>query len=157
MRSNRLFHMCGNLICCCTSTLQYNARFAAKLQLDRCFCHCHDFAIVAANAEITKVLTIVVSEKEETIKNRLQPSMVRSLFSRAGRYRFQLILKAITSCAEERSGCMISHSQPLFSCMRIARSTGKKGWPCETKVWPHETRRIELKKVNTQSIPCCKD
>ena len=55
MRSNRLFHTCGNLICCCTSTLQYNARFSAKLQLDRCFCHCHHLAIVTANEEITKV------------------------------------------------------------------------------------------------------
>ena len=70
MQSNRLFHTCGNFLCCCASTLQQNARFAAKLQLDlrRCFCHCHHLAILAANGEITEVMD---SEKEETMKNRL--------------------------------------------------------------------------------------
>ena len=51
------------------------------------FCHCHHLGIVAANGEITKVM---VSEKEETMKNRLQPSLARSLFSREGVIAFSL-------------------------------------------------------------------
>ena len=156
MRSNRLFHMCGNLICCCTSTLQYNARFAAKLQLDRCFCHCHDFAIVAANAEITKVLTSGLrkggNHKEPAVAQHGQITL---------QSRRALSLSAYTESDNVQRGREVwlhDLAQPSSFFLHADRAVHrKKGWPCETKVWPHETRRIELKKVNTQSIPCCKD
>ena len=67
MQSSSLFHTCGNLM------LLYKY-FAVKCKVRRqtaavpLFCHCHHLAIVAANGEITKVM---VSEKEETMKNRL--------------------------------------------------------------------------------------
>ena len=99
---------------------------------------CHHLAIVAANGEITKVM---ISEMEETMK---KPSVARSLFSRAGRYRFQLILKAITSCAEERSGWSCIASLFLPACE--PRGPQEKGWLHQTKVRPHKSRRIAAKR-----------
>ena len=113
-----------------------------QLQLDRCcFCHCHYLAIVAGNGEITKVM---VSEKEETMENWLQPSMARSLFSHTGHYCFQLILKAIMFFTEERSGW--SHIACLFFLYVDHVIHRKKGWLRETKVRSHETRIIAAEK-----------
>ena len=99
-------------------------------------------AIVAANREITKV---VDSEKEETMKNCSLACGQITLC--AGRYRFQLILKAITPCMEEI--WLVSHSQPFF--LRTARPRHTKVRSLQEKgtdyarlrsSWPHETRRI---------------
>ena len=95
MQSNRLFHMCVNLIymllykyfavkckvCCQT---------AAELQ----FLHC---IILALLQPMVKSLNLRAQKRRKPC---------RSLFSRTGHYHFQLIiiLKTIKSCAEERSG-----------------------------------------------------
>ena len=127
---------CGNLICCCTSSLQWNARFAAKLQLDCCFCHCHHLGIVAANGEITKVM---ISEKaEETMKNGFSLAWPGSLFSHTGHYCFQLIYTESNNVLRGREVWLVSHSQPSFSCMQTMWSTGKKaGYARLIKVRPH--------------------
>ena len=82
-------------------------------------------------------------------------SLFSSLFSPAGCYCFQLSNTENNNVLSGREVWLVLHSQPLFSCGPW--STGKRGWLCETKVWPHETRRTAAKKLNTQNIPCCKD
>ena len=56
-------------------------------------------------------------------------------------FSFQILLKVITPCAEERSGwsCLAS---PFFPADRTVHS---------------KTRRTIAKEMSTQSIPCCKD
>ena len=57
--SNRLFHTCGNLVCCCTSTLQQASppNWAVV------------FVIVIMNCCSQSVQKSLDSEKEETMKN----------------------------------------------------------------------------------------
>ena len=129
--------------------------FAGKYKLWPLSSSLSSSANVAVNGEITKLMDL---EKEETMKNCSlawpeHPSHRVLLLS--------AIPKAITPCVGEL--WLVSCSQPLFlqtTHLRHAKSvhsTGKGAGYTRLRCGHTRLEEPQLKEVNMQSIPCCKD